>query len=179
MAELIKEKNQWDIRQDAEALRRLRVACEHAKKALSDQEETMVQIHVADIESSAPLTRAKLEELNQDLLDRVMGLVDGAVMGTGSGWLPRPRDESRTDMVDEIVLVGGSARMPKLRQLIEDYFRGRRPNSRKGVEPEDAIVQGTAILSRPKAARYLEECFDYLYGKDGRGLPSFVFRTSN
>lgn len=64
MAELIKEKNQWDIRQDAEALRRLRVACEHAKKALSDQEETMVQIHVADIESSAPLTRAKLEELN-------------------------------------------------------------------------------------------------------------------
>lgn len=65
-------------------------------------------------------------------MDRVMGLVDGAVMGTGSGWLPRPRDESRTDMVDEIVLVGGGARMPKLRQLIEDYFHGRRPNSRKG-----------------------------------------------
>ncbi|PWZ45441.1 Mediator of RNA polymerase II transcription subunit 37a [Zea mays] len=177
MAELIKEKNQWDIRQDAEALRRLRVACEHAKKALSDQEETMVQIHVAGIESSALLTRAKLEELNQDMLDRVMGLVDGALMGTRSGWLTRPRDESRKDMVDEIVLVGGDARMPKLRQLVEDYFHGKWPNSRKGVEPEDAIVQGTVILSRPKAARYLEECFDYLYGKDDMGQPSFVFRT--
>ncbi|PWZ44261.1 Mediator of RNA polymerase II transcription subunit 37f [Zea mays] len=174
MAELRKEKHQWDIMQDAEALRRLRVACEHAKKALSDQEETMVQIHVAGIESLAPLTQAKLEELNQDLLDRVMGLVDEAVMGTG--WLPRPRDESHKDMVDEIVLVGGGTRMPKLRQLVEDYFHGRRRNSRKGVEPEDTIVRGTAILSRPKAARYLEECFDYLYDKDGRGLPSFIFR---
>jgi endoplasmic reticulum chaperone BiP len=93
--------------------------------------------------------------------------------------VPRPHDESRKDMVDEIVLVGGGARMPKLRQLVEDYFHGRRPNSRKGVEPEDAIIRGTAILSRPKAARYLEECFDYLYGKDGRGLPSFIFRTSD
>jgi hypothetical protein len=55
MAELIKEPHQWDIRQDAEALRRLRVSCEHAKKALSDQEETMVQIHVTGVESSAPL----------------------------------------------------------------------------------------------------------------------------
>lgn len=90
MAKLIKEQHQWDIRQDAEALCRLRVACEHAKKALSDQEETMVQIHVAGIESSAHLTWAKLGELNQDLLDTVMGLVDGAVMGTGSGWLPGP-----------------------------------------------------------------------------------------
>jgi endoplasmic reticulum chaperone BiP len=97
----------------------------------------------------------------------------------GSGWLPRPHDESRKDMVDEIVLVGSGARMPKLHQLVEDYFHGRQPNSRKGVEPEDAIVRGTAILSRPKAACYLEECFDFLYGKDGRGLPSFLFRTSD
>jgi molecular chaperone DnaK (HSP70) len=153
--------------------------CEHAKKALSDQEEAMVQIHVVGIESSAPLTWAKLEELNQDLLGTIMGLVDEAVMGTGSGWLPWPRDESRKDMVDEIVLVSGGTRIPKLSQLVEDYFHGTRPNSRKGVELEDAIVRGTTILSRPKAAHYLEECLDYLYGKDGRGLPSFVFRTSD
>jgi endoplasmic reticulum chaperone BiP len=124
-------------------------------------------------------SQAKLEELNQDLFDRVMRLVDGAVMRMGSGWLPQPHDESRKDMVDEIVLVGSDARMPKLHQLVEDYFHGRQPNSRKGVEPEDAIVRGTAILSRPKVACYLEECFDFLYGKDGRGLPSFLFRKSD
>lgn len=91
------------IRQDGKALRRLRVACEHAKKALSDQEETLVQVvDGAGVSFSAPLTRAKFEELNQDLLDRAMALVDGAVTRSGCR---RPRGaESPQDMVDEIVL---------------------------------------------------------------------------
>ncbi|KAF8718034.1 hypothetical protein HU200_025504 [Digitaria exilis] len=148
----------WDIRQDKKALLRLRVACEHAKKALSDQEETLVQVDslVDGVSFSAPLTRAKLEELNQDLFDRAMGLLEEVVMGTG-----KPRVDSRKDMVDEIVLVGGSARIPKVRQLVKEYFHGREPNSRQGVEPEEAVVLGTAILSRPEAARYIEECFDH------------------
>nr|CAB3501711.1 unnamed protein product [Digitaria exilis] len=151
----------WDIRQDKKALLRLRVACEHAKKALSDQEETLVQVDslVDGVSFSAPLTRAKLEELNQDLFDRAMGLLEEVVMGTG-----KPRVDSRKDMVDEIVLVGGSARIPKVRQLVKEYFHGREPNSRQGVEPEEAVVLGTAILSRPEAARYIEECFDHSYG---------------
>lgn len=158
MAELIKQRHRWDIRQDGKALRRLRVACEHAKKALSDQEETLVQVvDGAGVSFSAPLTRAKFEELNQDLLDRAMALVDGAVTRSG-GRQPRGA-ESPQDMVDEIVLVGGSARTPRLRQLVQDYMGGREPNSRKGVEAEEAIVHGAAILSRPEAARYVEECF--------------------
>lgn len=137
------------------------MACEHAKKALSDQEETLVQVDslVDGVSFSAPLTRAKLEELNQDLFDRAMGLLEEVVMGTG-----KPRVDSRKDMVDEVVLVGGSARIPKVRQLVKEYFHGREPNNRQGVEPEEAVVLGTAILSRPEAARYIEECFDHLYG---------------
>nr|CAB3496774.1 unnamed protein product [Digitaria exilis] len=161
MVELISQQHQWDIRQDKKALLRLRVACEHAKKALSDQEETLVQVDslVDGVSFSAPLTRAKLEELNQDLFDRAMGLLEEVVMGTG-----KPRVDSRKDMVDEVVLVGGSARIPKVRQLVKEYFHGREPNNRQGVEPEEAVVLGTAILSRPEAARYIEECFDHLYG---------------
>ncbi|KAJ1266570.1 hypothetical protein BS78_08G162100 [Paspalum vaginatum] len=166
MAELIMEQRQWDVRRDAEALRALTVACEHAKKALSDQEETLVQVeHVGGGGGggffSAPLTRAKLEELNQNLFEKAVRLVDSVVMGAPPSWLPR--DDSRKDMVDEIVLVGGSARIPKLRQLVKGYFHGRGANSRRGVEPEDAIIQGTAILSRPEWAPYVEECFDHIH----------------
>jgi endoplasmic reticulum chaperone BiP len=148
-----------NIRQDKEALLRLRVACEHAKKALSNQEETLVQVDGGGISFSAALTRAKLEEMNRDLFDRAMGLVDEVVTGNR-----KPRVESRKDMVDEVVLVGGSARIPRVRQLVKDYFHGRRPNSREGVEAEEAVVRGTAILSRPEAARYVEGCSDHLYG---------------
>ncbi|CAL4909847.1 unnamed protein product [Urochloa decumbens] len=159
MAWLIKQRHGWDIGQDKEALLRLRVACEHAKKAPSDQEETLVQVDslVDGASFSAHLTRAKFEELNRDLFDRAMALVDAVVMGRGGG----PREETRKDMVDEIVLVGGSSRIPKVRQLVRDYFHGREPNSRKGVEPEEAVVRGTAILSRPEAAPIVEECFEH------------------
>ncbi|CAL5096560.1 unnamed protein product [Urochloa decumbens] len=162
MAWLIKQRHGWDIGQDKEALLRLRVACEHAKKALSDQEETQVQVDslVDGVSFSASLTRAKFEELNRDLFDRAMALVDQVVMGRGGG----PREESRKDLVDEIVLVGGSARIPKVRQLVRDYFHGREPNSRKGVEPEEAVHRGTAILSRPEAAPIIEECFEHNLG---------------
>lgn len=130
MVELIRQQHRWDIRQDKKALLRLRVACEHAKKALSEREETLVQVdNGGGVSFSAPLTRAKLEELNQDLFDRAMGLLEEVVMGTGN-----PRVDSRKDMVDEIVLVGGSARIPKVRQLVKDYFHGREPNRLKGVE---------------------------------------------
>ncbi|WVZ91437.1 LOW QUALITY PROTEIN: hypothetical protein U9M48_037607 [Paspalum notatum var. saurae] len=165
MAELIMEQR-WTSGRNAEALRALTVACEHAKKALSDQEET-VELHVGGGGGgagffSAPLTRAKLEELNQDLLEKAVRLVDSVVMGAPPSWL-LPRDERRNDMVDEIVLVGGSARIPKLGQLVEEYFHGRGANRRKGVEAEDAIIQGTAILSRPEWAPNVEECFHHIY----------------
>jgi heat shock protein 5 len=142
MAELIKQRHQWDIRQDEDgkALGSLRVACEYAKKALSDQEETLVQVDLDGIGAGAGsfselLTRAKLEELNQDLLDRAMALVDGALTRSG-------RRQPDMVVVDEIVLAGGSARIPKLRQLVQDYMGGREPNSRKGVEAQEAIIHG-------------------------------------
>ncbi|KAG8100552.1 hypothetical protein GUJ93_ZPchr0013g36094 [Zizania palustris] len=158
LAELIKKKHHRDVRQDKNALHRLRVACEHAKKALSEKEETLVQIDslLDGVDLSAPLTRAEFEELNHDLFDRAMGLVNNVVMGSD----PR-RQESRKDMVDDIIVVGGSSRIPKVRQLVKDYFHVRQPNYRKGVEPAEAVVHGAAVLSRPVVAQYPEEPLDF------------------
>uniref|UniRef100_A0A0E0DYS7 Protein TIC 22, chloroplastic n=1 Tax=Oryza meridionalis TaxID=40149 RepID=A0A0E0DYS7_9ORYZ len=154
MVEHIKKQHGRDVRQEEKAMVRLRVACEHAKKALSEQQETLVQIDSLLDDGavfSATLTRAKLEELNHDLLDRAMALVKEVVVTTGG-----------VEMVDEVLVIGGSARIPKVRQLVKDYFNGngngRHPNSRgcKGPvdvepesEPEDAVLRGAALLSRP------------------------------
>uniref|UniRef100_J3LHP3 Uncharacterized protein n=1 Tax=Oryza brachyantha TaxID=4533 RepID=J3LHP3_ORYBR len=152
LAELIKKQHGRDVRQDKAAMARLKVACEQAKRALSEQQETLVQIDSLlddGVVFSAPLTRADFEELNHHLFHRALGLVEEVVKG-------------RVEMVDEIVVVGGSARIPKVRRLLRDYFHGRRPNSRKGVEPEEAVVHGAALLARPvavvqpQAARDLE-----------------------
>lgn len=150
MVEHIKEQHGRDVRQEEKAMVRLRVACEHAKKALSEQQETLVQMDSLLDDGavfSATLTRAKFEELNHDLLDRAMALVKEVVVTTGG-----------VEVVDEVLVVGGSARIPKVRQLVKDYFNGNgngtHPNSRgcKGpvdVEPEDAVLHGAALLSRP------------------------------
>ncbi|EEC80217.1 hypothetical protein OsI_22136 [Oryza sativa Indica Group] len=178
MVEHIKEQHGRDVRQEEKAMVRLRVACEHAKKALSEQQETLVQMDSLLDDGavfSATLTRAKFEELNHDLLDRAMALVKEVVVTTGG-----------VEVVDEVLVVGGSARIPKVRQLVKDYFNGNgngtHPNSRgcKGpvdVEPEDAVLHGAALLSRPlpvaegtAAARSID--FDHWFR--GRHLISLV-----
>nr|AFS33437.1 S5-3 [Oryza sativa] len=178
MVEHIKEQHGRDVRQEEKAMVRLRVACEHAKKALSEQQETLVQMDSLLDDGavfSATLTRAKFEELNHDLLDRAMALVKEVVVTTGG-----------VKVVDEVLVVGGSARIPKVRQLVKDYFNGNgngtHPNSRgcKGpvdVEPEDAVLHGAALLSRPlpvaegtAAARSID--FDHWFR--GRHLISLV-----
>ncbi|KAL6610670.1 hypothetical protein ACP70R_040639 [Stipagrostis hirtigluma subsp. patula] len=161
-AELIKKQHDMDVREDKNAMLRLTAACERAKQALSgaDQEETLVEVEsllAGGANFSAPLTRAKFEELNHDLFERAMALVDDAVMRRG-----KPR------VIDEIVVVGGSTRIPKVRQLLMDYFHGKEPNYSEGVEPDEAAVHGAALISRPEAARYLEECFEHWHAGDPR-----------
>ena len=115
MVEHIKEQHGRDVRQEEKAMVRLRVACEHAKKALSEQQETLVQMDSLLDDGavfSATLTRAKFEELNHDLLDRAMALVKEVVVTTGG-----------VEVVDEVLVVGGSARIPKGRLLVKDYVR--------------------------------------------------------
>ncbi|KAL6620806.1 hypothetical protein ACP70R_035945 [Stipagrostis hirtigluma subsp. patula] len=126
----------------------------------ADQEETLVEVEsllAGGANFSAPLTRAEFEELNRDLFERAMALVDEAVMRRG-----KPR------VIDEVVVVGGSTRIPKVRELLKDYFHGREPNYSEGVEPDEAAVHGAALISRPEAARYLEECFEHWHAGDPR-----------
>ncbi|KAL6618670.1 hypothetical protein ACP70R_033809 [Stipagrostis hirtigluma subsp. patula] len=161
-AELIKKQHDMDVREDKNAMLRLTAACERAKQALSGdgQEETLVEVEsllAGGANFSAPLTRAEFEELNRDLFERAMALVDEAVMRRG-----KPR------VIDEVVVVGGSTRIPKVRQLLKDYFHGKEPNYSEGVEPDEAAVHGAALISRPEAARYLEECFEHWHAGDPR-----------
>ncbi|GJN38358.1 hypothetical protein PR202_gb27393 [Eleusine coracana subsp. coracana] len=72
--------------------------------------------------------------------------------------------ESRKALIDEIVLVGGSSNIPMIRVLIKDYFHGRDPNPNPNgglelVQPDEAVIHGALLLTRPEAAGYLEECY--------------------
>ncbi|EEE64889.1 hypothetical protein OsJ_19748 [Oryza sativa Japonica Group] len=157
MADLIKDKHGGrDVRADAAALRRLTAECERAKKALSYQQETVVTMRLDDDDDlfSEPLTRSKLEELIGDLVGRAVDLVESC-------------DASGGDVVgvDEILLVGGSTRIPMVRDLVKDYFHGKEASNEKGVEPDEAVIRGALLLSHPHQARYLDPCYDYWHSR--------------
>lgn len=132
---LIKKKHGKDIGKDNRALGKLRREAERAKRALSSQHQVRVEIESLfdGTDFSEPLTRARFEELNNDLFRKTMGPVKKAMDDAGL--------EKR--QIDEIVLVGGSTRIPKVQQLLKDYFDGKEPN--KGVNPDEAVAYGAAV----------------------------------
>ncbi|VFQ95874.1 unnamed protein product [Cuscuta campestris] len=132
---LIKKKHGKDISKDYRALGRLRRECERAKRALSSQHQVRVEIDSLfdGIDFSEPLTRARFEELNNDLFRRTMGPVKKAMEDAGL----------KKNEIDEIVLVGGSTRIPKVQELLRDFFDGKEPN--KGVNPDEAVAYGAAV----------------------------------
>ncbi|KAF7138210.1 hypothetical protein RHSIM_Rhsim07G0187200 [Rhododendron simsii] len=132
---LIKKKYNKDISKDNKALGKLRRECERAKRALSNQHQVRVEIESLfdGVDFSEPLTRARFEELNMDLFKKTMGPVKKAM------------EDARLKKSDiaEIVLVGGSTRIPKVQQLLKDYFDGKEPC--KGVNPDEAVAYGAAV----------------------------------
>ncbi|XP_073121975.1 luminal-binding protein 5-like [Henckelia pumila] len=132
---LIKKKHGKDMSKDNRALGKLRRECERAKRALSSQHQVRVEIESLfdGLDFSEPLTRDLFEELNNDLFSKIMEAVKKAMEDAGL--------EKR--QIDEIVLVGGSTRIPKIQQLLKDYFDGKEP--KKGVNPDEAVVFGAAI----------------------------------
>ncbi|XP_028116322.1 mediator of RNA polymerase II transcription subunit 37a-like [Camellia sinensis] len=132
---LINKKYKKDISKDNKALGKLRRECERAKRALSSQHQVRVDIEslVDGIDFSEPLTRARFEELNMDLFKKTMGPVKKALEDAGL---------KKSD-VNEIVLVGGSTRIPKVQQLLKDFFDGKEPC--KGVNPDEAVAYGAAV----------------------------------
>ncbi|CAA3003098.1 luminal-binding 5 [Olea europaea subsp. europaea] len=133
--ELIKKKHGKDISKDNRALGKLRRECERAKRSLSSQHQVRVEIEALfdGIDFSEPLTRACFEELNNDLFRKTMGPVKKAMKDAGL----------EKNQIDEIVLVGGSTRIPKVWRLLKDYFDGKEPN--KGVNLDEAVAYGAAV----------------------------------
>ncbi|CAK7227749.1 Hsp70 chaperone [Sporothrix bragantina] len=130
-----KRKNKKDVSTNARALRRLRTACERAKRTLSSSAQTSIEIDslFEGIDFYTSITRARFEELCQDLFRSTLQPVD------------RVLTDAKIDksQVHEIVLVGGSTRIPRIQKLITDYFNGKEPN--KSINPDEAVAYGAAV----------------------------------
>jgi heat shock protein 5 len=132
---LIRRKHGRDISGDARALGKLRRECERAKRALSNQHQVRVEIEALfdGVDISEQLTRARFEELNSDLFRKTMVPVKKAMADA----------RLQKSDIDEIVLVGGSTRIPKVQQLLKDYLNGKEPS--RGVNPDEAVAYGAAV----------------------------------
>nr|CAB3486173.1 unnamed protein product [Digitaria exilis] len=132
---LVKRKHGKDIAGDGRALGKLRRECERAKRALSNQHQVRVEVEslVDGVDLSETLTRARFEELNSDLFRKTMAPVKKAMSDAGI---------AKSD-IDDIILVGGSTRIPKVRQLLKDYFDGKEPS--RGGNPDEAVAYGAAV----------------------------------
>ncbi|CAM9001872.1 unnamed protein product [Rhodiola kirilowii] len=130
-----KRKHKKDISGNARALRRLRTACERAKRTLSSTTQTTIEIDslYEGIDFYATITRARFEELNMDLFRKCMEPVEKCLRDS-------KMDKSK---VDEVVLVGGSTRIPKVQQLLQDFFNGK--ELCKSINPDEAVAYGAAV----------------------------------
>lgn len=130
-----KRKFKKDLSSNARALRRLRTACERAKRTLSSTAQTSIEIDslFEGIDFYTTLTRARFEELNQDLFRSTMDPVEKVLR------------DSKIDKssVHEIVLVGGSTRIPKIQKMVSEFFNGKEPN--KSINPDEAVAYGAAV----------------------------------
>jgi len=133
--EEFKRKYKKDLKTNKRALRRLRTACERAKRTLSSATQASIEIDSlyegADFYTN--ITRALFEQLNMDLFKSCMQPVE-KVLGDSK------IDKAR---VHEVVLVGGSTRIPKVQQLLQDFFNGKQLN--KSINPDEAVAYGAAI----------------------------------
>eukprot|EP00961_Rhodomonas_salina_P065189 877084-Rhodomonas_salina.1 len=130
-----KRKHKKDLSQNARALRRLRTACERAKRTLSAAAQTTIEVDSAydGIDFHTTISRAKFEELCADLFRKTMDPVDSVL-----------RDSKiAKSQVHEIVLVGGSTRIPKVQALLQDFFNGK--ELCKSVNPDEAVAYGAAV----------------------------------
>lgn len=130
-----KRKFKKDVTANARSLRRLRTACERAKRTLSSSTQTTVEIDslVDGIDFYSSITRAKFEELCMDLFRGTLEPVEKVL---------RDSKISKSE-IDDVVLVGGSTRIPKVQQLLIDYFNGK--ELCKNINPDEAVAYGAAV----------------------------------
>jgi molecular chaperone DnaK len=138
LAEEFKKEENIDLRKDPMALQRLKEAAEKAKIELSSSSETEINLPYVTAVDGVPkhmvkkLTRAKFEQLADGLLERCLKPCEQALKDAGLS----------TSQIDEVILVGGSTRIPKVQEIVEKFF-GKKPN--KGVNPDEVVAVGAAI----------------------------------
>ncbi|XP_034623819.1 heat shock-related 70 kDa protein 2 [Trachemys scripta elegans] len=133
--EEFKRKHKRDIGSNKRAVRRLRTACERAKRTLSSSTQASIEIDslFEGIDFYTSITRARFEELNADLFRGTLEPVEKALR------------DAKLDkgQIQEIVLVGGSTRIPKIQKLLQDFFNGKELN--KSINPDEAVAYGAAV----------------------------------
>ena len=134
-AQQFQRKHRKDIKKNARSLRRLRTACERAKRTLSSSTQATIEIDslCEGIDYNASLSRAKFEELCSDFFRKTMEPVEKVL---------RDAKVSKSQ-VDEVVLVGGSTRIPKVQQMLSTYFNGKDPC--KSINPDEAVAYGATV----------------------------------
>lgn len=130
-----KRKNKKDISANKRAVRRLRTACERAKRTLSSSAQANIEIDslFEGIDFYTTISRARFDELNADLFKSTLEPVEKSL-----------RDAKLAkNEIDDIVLVGGSTRIPKIQKLLQDFFNGKELN--KSINPDEAVAYGAAV----------------------------------
>lgn len=130
-----KKKSKVDLLSNARALRRLRTACEKAKHTLSSATQASIEIDslMEGHDFSLTMTRAKFEQLCEPVFKRILEPMEQVL-----------RDSKISkDRIDEVVMVGGSSRIPRVRQMVMDFFNGKKLND--SVHPDEAVAYGAAV----------------------------------
>ncbi|KAL5553625.1 hypothetical protein UlMin_041026, partial [Ulmus minor] len=148
-----KRKHKKDISSNPRALRRLRTVCERAKRNLSSTVKTAIEVDslYEGVDFYASITRAKFEELNIDLFRKCMLPVENCLMDA----------KMEKSNVDEVVLVGGSTRIPKVQQLLRDFFDGKKLY--KNINPDEAVAYGAAVHAAVLSGESNEKIKDVLF----------------
>jgi len=150
--EEIKRKFKKDITDSQRALRRLRTACERAKRTLSSSTQAQIEIDSLydGLDYNTSLTRARFEDLNMDYFRKVMEPVEQVL-----------RDSKiAKGQVDEVVLVGGSTRIPKIQEMLSEYFNGKELN--RSINPDEAVAYGAAVQAAILSGNNKSEKLDSL-----------------
>ncbi|XP_048204089.1 heat shock 70 kDa protein 1B-like [Perognathus longimembris pacificus] len=152
LVEEFQRKHRKDVRQSKRALRRLRTACERAKRTLSSSTQASLEIDslCEGIDFYTSVTRARFEELCADLFRGTLEPVEKALR------------DAKLDkaQIHDVVLVGGSTRIPKVQKLLQDFFHGRELN--KSIHPDEAVAYGAAVQAAILAGDQSEKVQDLL-----------------
>jgi heat shock protein 5 len=147
-----KKNNGVDLKKDPRAFQKLKSEVEKAKRDLSSVHQVKVTIEgiMDGIDLSETITRARFEELCGDLFKKTLEPVQQVLDDSGM----------KKSEIDEVVLVGGSTRIPKVQQLIKDFFNGKEPN--RGINPDEAVAYGAAVQGGILGGEQSEETKDIL-----------------